>query len=49
VGGEFAGRGAHFSGGAYVFEDDFDTWSGVFNDRDSAAMPYATTYGAALW
>jgi len=49
VGGEYNGRGAKFNGGAYVFEDDFDAWSGVFNERDIAGMPYSTTYGSALW
>jgi len=47
-GREFEGRGAKFTGGAYVFEDDFDSWEGNFNERDPSTFPQRF-YRAALW
>ena len=49
VGGEFNGKGARFTGGAYVFEDDFEFWDGTFNERDALAFPEANGFRSALW
>ena len=37
VGKEFDGQGAQFTGGVYVFEDDFEAWNGTFDPKDQVA------------
>ena len=41
-------QGAKFPGGAYVFEDDFEHWDGIFNERDASGRPEAFMR-SALW
>lgn len=51
-GKEFKNQGGKFTGGAYVFEDDFDAWEGTFNDRAPLTLPqtkYRSVFFLSSW
>eukprot|EP00615_Pteridomonas_danica_P000406 CAMPEP_0114334156 /NCGR_PEP_ID=MMETSP0101-20121206/4191_1 /TAXON_ID=38822 ORGANISM="Pteridomonas danica, Strain PT" /NCGR_SAMPLE_ID=MMETSP0101 /ASSEMBLY_ACC=CAM_ASM_000211 /LENGTH=933 /DNA_ID=CAMNT_0001465329 /DNA_START=255 /DNA_END=3061 /DNA_ORIENTATION=- len=45
MGHEFDNKGAKFTGGAYVFEDDFEAYTGSFSEVPLPSFPQAS----ALW